>query len=120
MSNLKLPNMSYENLLTLTPENSAWKKIAYATFIDQGSLNPNSVRIMHHESVIAVVSANSVTLDNHGYDSSTTANRLSKIAYDNGIDARIAIRGGEMVVLNPETLKVDHKFYGPETFSRKV
>lgn len=103
MSNLKLPDMSYSSLIELTSDSGdKWKKIAYATFIRRCPVHSSEVMVKHHDSVIATINGGAIEMDNHGYHSSTTSNRLNKIARDNDLEFFIAIRNFEMVLLNSE------------------
>lgn len=93
MSNLKLPDMSFKNLYKILPHNDEWTKIAYATYARVRSADIDvevSIQVKHHDTIIATIWGNtdhfavrSIELNNGGYISSTTTNRLNEIAYDN-------------------------------------
>ena len=82
MSNLKLPAMEYANLrkLALARPDKFWVPIAYKTWV---ALVDNRVQVKHHDTVIATVDSTKVIVTHRGYHSSTTANRLNKIVYQN-------------------------------------
>lgn len=94
MTNLIFPNASYESLMRqLEPTGGEVKKIAYKTHaaID---LQDNVV-IWHHENPIALIGRDSVRLSNAGWTSKTTADRLHRIARDNGV-GRVFIKNYTM------------------------
>lgn len=117
MSNLKLPNMSRESLLATLSSKDYWTKIAYATHVHLA----DTVLIKHHDTVIAELHKDSVTLNNGGYNSNVTVSRLNKIARDNSLPIFVAIRNRSMVALDN-----DHKvipginFSNGATFNREV
>ena len=90
MSNLQLPTMSYENLSTLAVGKSG--KIGYATHISQGD---KAVTVFHHGHAIALITPGCIELNNRGYHTRTTADRLHRIATANGA-GHVRIRGGVM------------------------
>ena len=92
MSNLQLPTMSYENLSTLSVGSSG--KIGYATHIDRDE-ERERITVFHHGHPISIIGRDWVTLDNCGYHTRTTADRLNRIATANGI-GRVGIRQGVM------------------------
>lgn len=81
MSNLKLPAMDYANLRKLTGLRGTWTKIAYQTWVRMA--DDATVEVKHHDSIIARVSLTKTVIDNHGYHTVTTANRLNRIVYAN-------------------------------------
>jgi hypothetical protein len=102
MSNLKLPTMSYENLSSLAPRDGSWKKVAYATWIRHIFIGNGIVEVKHHASIIATITKKRVVLDNHGYNTPTTSNRLNRIVRDNGITDRwVGIKQYSMGVRGP-------------------
>lgn len=94
MSNLNLPNMSYDSLINRKPG-----KIAYETHLAHkrhgvtGEVLECQVR--HHGSLIARIRKNEIEISNSGWHSPTTANRLNTIALDNRAGA-VGIKGGIM------------------------
>lgn len=84
MTNLIFPNASYESLMRqLEPTGGEVKRIAYKTHaaIDRQV----NVAIWHHDNPIALIGRDSVRLSNAGWTSKTTADRLNRIARDNGV-----------------------------------
>lgn len=85
MSNLNLPAMTYTTLNAML--HNAWLKgkdrvtIAYETTIQWG--HNNSVIVRHHNNQIAAITPDAFTLDNAGWDTRTTADRLNRILRDN-------------------------------------
>lgn len=117
MSNLKLPNMSRESLLATVSSKDYWTKIAYATHVHLA----DTVLIKHHDTVIAELHKDSVTLNNGGYNSTTTSNRLNKIARDNSLPIFVAIRNYNMVALdNNHKIIPDVSLSNGATFDREV
>lgn len=103
MTNLKLPEMSFKNLSKLAPSNGNWKKIAYATYVRNVLIGQGIVEVKHHNSVIANIFELGVDLDNHGYNSRSTAHRMNQILRDNGVhDKSISMRKDLIVVLDRE------------------
>lgn len=97
MSNLKLPDMSYSNLMKLTAATGdKWRKVAYETYVKR---QDNDVLVKHHSSVIARVSESHTILDNNGYVSSTTTGRMHAIATAN-TDYKVAIRNRSQALLD--------------------
>lgn len=96
MSNLKLPAMDYHNLRQLANAGNgeAWTKIAYQTWIRRDGAE---IHVKHHNSVIARVSLTKTVIDNHGYHTTTTANRLDRIVYAN-TGMHVCIRNFQMVL----------------------
>ena len=90
MSNLKLPRMSFENLATMKVPPSG--KIAYNTWIRR---NADSVEVIYHTTVIAILRPGRVSISNGGWATRTTADRLNAIMRDNGMGF-VNIRQGEM------------------------
>lgn len=96
MSNLILPRMNYETLSELATNGDQWKKIAYATYV---RVNNGDVSVKHHDSTIATITRNGdIYLDNNGYESCTTANRLDKILLENSGRYRVGISNHRMVI----------------------
>lgn len=100
MSNLKLPEMNYSNLAKLTGIRGTWTKIGYKTFIRMA--DNRTVEVKHFDSVIAQVSLTKTVIDNHGYHTSTTANRLNRIVFAN-TGMHVQIKNREMVVRYPDS-----------------
>jgi len=108
MSNLKLPTMSFYNLCKIAiPAKGEWKKIAYETYVryrvresDNGLRQFIAIDVRHHHTVIATIQDKTVTLDNGGYVSSTTTNRMNRVLRDNRVPFSVAIRNFEQVVLD--------------------
>ena len=94
MSNLQLPVMSYENLSTLKVGKTG--KIGYATHIDQ---DDKAVTVFHHGHPIALLTPNCIELNNRGYHTRTTADRLHRIATANGAGG-VRMRNGIMQFVN--------------------
>ena len=90
MSNLKLPRMSFYNLATMKVPASG--KIAHNTWIRR---NADSVEVIYHTTVIAILRPGRVEISNGGWATRTTADRLHAITRDNGLGS-INIRQGEM------------------------
>ena len=90
MSNLKLPRMSFENLATMKVPTSG--KIAHNTWVRR---NPDSVGVIYHTTVIAILRPGRVSISNGGWATRTTADRLNAIKRDNGY-GHVNIRQGEM------------------------
>ena len=112
MSNLNLPNMSRENLLAILGTRYD-KKIAHNTVAEK---MPGGVRVRYHGNNIAELTETRVWLSSAGWDTVTTSTRLDKIATDNGLPVRLAIRQGDMVTLDPDTLKVTGDFSSASWF----
>ena len=87
MSNLNLPQMTYDNLSSLL--NGREKQIAYAT---TAYAHDGYVSVYHHSSLIAEIHRDEVILTNAGYESSTTTNRLQHILRDNQIPYSVRIK----------------------------
>lgn len=100
MSNLKLPNMSYTALKNMHIPRSG--KIAYATTLETHTEEPETLIVRHHGNPIAVIAPWSVTVDNCGWHTVTTANRIDRILFDNGTKFRCAIKGGRMILRNTD------------------
>lgn len=90
MSNLQLPRMSFENLSAMKVPASG--KIAHNTWIRR---NPDSVEVIYHTTVIAIIRPGRVSISNGGWATRTTADRLNAIMRDNGM-GYVNIRQGEM------------------------
>ena len=90
MSNLKLPRMSFDNLSTMRVPASG--KIAHNTYIRRAA---DSVEVIYHATVIAIIRPGRVSISNGGWATRTTADRLNAIMRDNGY-GHVNIRQGEM------------------------
>ena len=90
MSNLQFPHMSFDNLSTMSVPASG--KIAHNTWIRR---NSDSVEVIYHTTVIAVIYRDRVVISNGGWPTRTTADRLNAILRDNGYGS-VNIRQGEM------------------------
>lgn len=90
MSNLNLPKLTYANLATLTRARTDRVKLAYETTAERikasNGASWDTFLIRHHGNVIAEIGPDYMTLDNGGWNSRTTANRLHTILKDNGIN----------------------------------
>ena len=114
MSNLKLPTLSYAALDAALPARSTeaasgagrshtigFKTRAYR-FNDE-------ICIQHHETTIATLSTDTVSVTPHGYVSSTTTARLHKVMVDNELWPNaytVGIRNRELMVLTPNTMRL--------------
>ena len=103
MSNLKLPNLSYNNLKALAAGRYA-KTIAYATTATDSD---DFITVSHHGNEIADVRENDVTLLTAGWHSQTTAARLNRLLMDNVANTpyRVGIRDGYTCLVNHATPK---------------
>jgi len=97
MSNLKLPSLEYANLLKLASAGESWVKIGYETYVRRDSESSHVVKVRHHSTVIANVSATKVQAFSGGYHSTTTANRLNRIIYPN-CGFHIGIKNGALEI----------------------
>ena len=95
MTNLIFPNASYESLMRqLEPTGGEVKKIAYKT---QAAIDRRvNVAIWHHGHLIAFLGKGFVRLSNAGYHTRTTADRLNRIARDNGVGSVFILDGTMM------------------------
>ena len=91
MSSLQLPGMSFDNLSTMMVPASG--KIAHNTWIRR---NSDSVEVIYHTTVIAVIYRDRVVISNGGWATRTTADRLNAILRSNGFGC-VNIRQGEML-----------------------
>lgn len=93
MSNLSLPKMTYVTLSGMLSNAEAKGKfnplkIAYETTIERLPRTVNGtpryvILVRHHRNPIAEIGPDYFTLDNAGWHSVTTANRLNRILRDN-------------------------------------
>lgn len=110
MSNLKMPDMSFKNLYEILPHNGEWTKIAYATYarvLDDDIDRVIRIQVRHHATTIATIWGSkdtgivrSIELNNGGYVTATTTERLSAITYDNtdpGYKMWVARKNGKQV-----------------------
>lgn len=104
MSNLKLPNLSYNNLKALAAGRYN-KQIAYATTATD---NDVLITVSHHGNEIADVTPDDVTLFTAGWHSQTTAARLNRLLIDNlpNTPYRVGIRDGYTCLVNHATPKL--------------
>lgn len=103
MSNLKLPLLTFENLSKLLGKRDA-ATIAYATTATRGS--DGGIEIEHHGNAIAYLHPGGrIEIKTGGWDSKTTTMRLHRVCTDNETGYAIALRQGETVILDGETLK---------------
>ena len=90
MSNLNLPRMTYANLATLMRLRFGQFKLAYETTAERIKASNgapwDTFLIRHHGNEIAEIGPDYMTLDNGGWNSRTTANRLHTILKDNDIN----------------------------------
>lgn len=96
MTNLIFPSTAYKPLCRNFP-NSGSRKFAYATTIEtMADTNGNLVfGIYHHNSLIAVIGESEVSVNNAGWTSKTTIDRIDRILWDNATGYRAVIRKGE-------------------------
>lgn len=108
MSNLKLPTMTHKNLRAMMGKRSSLK-LAYATeaHAEHGS---DVITITQHGNTIAILTPDTVTIDNCGYATTTTATRLRKILSDNGIDYYVRIKNFSMRLYNSHHTELDPDF----------
>lgn len=88
MSNLSLPKMTHVTLtnMLLNAEAKGKRgplKIAYETTIERTPGTNHNILVRHHGNPIADIGPDFFTLDNAGWHSVTTANRLNHILRDN-------------------------------------
>lgn len=98
MSNLNLPSLKHSDLRKFLGTRPSCK-LAFATY----ALNVHGsdvIQIKHHDSIIAEIQPDHIELDNHGFESQTTAARMDRVLRDNGFNYRIAIRQREMSLLD--------------------
>lgn len=98
MSNLILPTMTRDNLTRVILSKRGGNaekpvKIAYAT---HAKLQGDEVRVYHHGNQIASLTPNRVWMSNAGWHTVTTANRLHRIAIDNGLSVGVGIKNFRM------------------------
>lgn len=98
MSNLILPTMTRDNLTRVIlskrgGDSQQPVKIAYAT---HARLTDQVVQVFHHGNLIASLTPDYVWLHNAGWHSQTTANRLRRIAIDNGLSVSVGIKNFRM------------------------
>lgn len=90
MSNLNLPRMTYVNLAKLTRGRIDRVKLAYETTAERiqasNGASWDTFLIRHHGNAIAEIGPDYMTLDNGGWNSRTTADRLQRILKDNDIN----------------------------------
>lgn len=108
MSNLKLPTMTYDNLSKLLGGRSA-KTLAYATTAERHA-NGNII-VRQHGNAIAELSPDTLYIDQCGWDSSTTANRLRKVMADNEVGYYVRIRDFGMRLYNASHTEIDSAFH---------
>ena len=89
MTNLKLPSLSYENLISKVPESGRHKSLGYKTVAWQ---EDGTVFVQHHDTIIATLFERFIRLSTGGWDSKTTAHRLNAILHDNGVQGNIVFR----------------------------
>lgn len=92
----KTPSLSFNDLMRVVPEtNGVRKTIARNTTVELVS-HPRGMVIRHHGNAIALLGDEGFTLENSGWDSSSTAQRLNRILLDNAPSTpyRIGIRQG--------------------------
>lgn len=87
MSNLTLPKMTYDTLRGMLANARLKGKhrvsIAYETTIEFSSMQDQTIVVRHRGNPIAEIGKDFFTLDNAGWHSVTTANRLNQILKDN-------------------------------------
>jgi hypothetical protein len=83
--------MSFDNLSTMRVPASG--KIAHNTWVRR---NADSVEVIYHTTVIAVIYRDRVVISNGDWHTRTTADRLNAILRDNGMGC-VNIRQGEML-----------------------
>lgn len=88
MSNLNLPRMTYTTLRGMTDNSIArgnefgYVKLAYETTAEK-VWGKDTIVIRHHGNPIAEIGPDFFTLDNAGWHSRTTSDRLNRILQDN-------------------------------------
>ncbi len=108
MSNLNLPKMTYGTLSAMVRDSRNYQaELAYKTTAEYGD-GGHTVVIRHHGNPIAEIGEHFFTLDNAGWHSRTTSDRLNRILQDNCTDPyeayperplySVRIRQGRMVV----------------------
>ena len=98
MSNLNLPKLTYGNLTKLI---DASKRdiitLAYKTTAEY--FRNGAVLIRHHGNPIAEIALDYFTVDNAGWNSRTTSDRLNRVLRDNNADHyTISIKQGAMIL----------------------
>lgn len=88
MSNLSLPKMTHATLATMIANESLKSgrtrvKLAYETTAEWSTHGVGNVVVRHHGNPIAEIGPDFFTLDNAGWHSRTTADRLNQILKDN-------------------------------------
>jgi len=98
MSNLNLPKLTYGNLTKLIDVSKRDRiKLAYETTAERTPYG--TIGIRHHGNPIADIGPDHFTLDNAGWNSRTTSDRLNRILRDNNADYyMISIKQGIMVL----------------------
>ncbi|ABF57541.1 gp91 [Corynebacterium phage P1201] len=101
MTNLKFPSSAYKPLWRNFP-NPGSRKFAYATTMEtMADTNGNLVfGIYHHNSLIAVIGENEVSVSAAGWASRTAADRIDRILWDNATGSRGVNRKGEAQFIN--------------------
>lgn len=108
MSNLKLPTMTYDNLSKLIGSKTA-RTLAYATTAERSS--DGSIIVRQHGNAIAELTPKTITVDQCGWDSTTTANRLRMVMRDNDLGYYVRIRDFGMRLYNAEHTEIDSTFH---------
>ena len=115
MSNLKLPNLSYNNLKALAGGRYN-KTIAYATTATDSD---DIITVSHHGNEIADITKDNVTLLTCNWHSQTTAARLNRLLVENvpNTPYRVGIRDGYTCLINHATPKA-RVYFNKVTFTR--
>lgn len=97
MTNLKLPSLNYPELAELLRNRGSWEvTIGYKTKATLWHTSPGypEIEVLHHGNEIASIEPYKIWLSNAGWHSATTADRLNRIAKDNGLPIRVTILDG--------------------------
>lgn len=114
MSNLKFKSKAHPINLADFIGNRKSRELAYATIVDRQEYDEITTRytIAHHGSVIGRVKMWEVSVDNAGWDSNTTRNRMNIILRDNNIPYYLARRSGTTVLIRQGKSYDDTKIVG--------
>ena len=95
MGRANLDNLSYDYI-------HASGSVGYATMVTLLPGEDDRVLLLHHGSVVAIITPETVTVDNCGYDSVTTSGRINAALVDNRTGAGCKVKNGEMIVTDSE------------------
>lgn len=108
MSNLKLPTMTHQNLRKILGKREE-RTIAYATKI-HGEHGSEVITVTQHGNPIAILTPDTLYVDNCGYATTTTATRLRKILADNDAGYYVRIKQYAMRLYNDAHTEIDPEF----------